>query len=478
VTIAPVQRVSKPFSGVTSCPIGSGDGWATPSSGNLIVLTINADQVCSTPAGYTAGPSVVDDNAVYLFWKISAGNETTPTITPGGTTTAVMTACEYSGVAASPADGSNTSSIVNTVGTTTTSTSVTTTAAADLIIAVAGLAYFLASVAAPSNPSWTNGFVNQITVDVGANTNNHANTFYAELAAGAAGSYSTSCSWTTGMLERQELLFAVQAAATVVSATPEPIVVTGPTTAPVSRPTILRNTLQDPPVLTTPEPIVVTSPAPRPVVNRGYLLRNTLADPPVLTTPEPLVVSTPFRALIPPGAAITRSSLVDVVIVTQATPQPIVVSQPARPVPGTPPIIGRNTLQDPPVLTTPAPLVASQPFRPAPVAPAAILRSSLIDLATPGPLVIAPPATKPWNTPPIILRSSLADPIVVTGVATPQPLVISTPVPRPWTYRPLILAGGQACECTTHRPSAGVTGRPNTGTVTRPNTGITQDPCC
>jgi hypothetical protein len=215
VTIAPVQRVSKPFSGVTSCPIGSGDGWATPTSGNLIVLTINADQVCSTPAGYTAGPSVVDDNAVYLFWKISAGNETTPTITPGGTTTAVMTACEYSGVAASPTDGSNTSSIVNSVGTTTTSTSVTTTAAADLIIAVAGLAHYSAGVAAPTSPTWTNSFVNQVTVDVGASTSNHASTFYAELAAGAAGTYSTSCSWTTGMLERQELLFAVQAAATV-----------------------------------------------------------------------------------------------------------------------------------------------------------------------------------------------------------------------------------------------------------------------
>jgi hypothetical protein len=213
VAIAPVQRVPKEFAGVTSCPIGSGDGWATPSSGNLIVLTINCDQVCSTPAGYTAGPSVVDDNAVYLFWKISAGTETAPTITPGGTTTAVMTACEYSGVAASPADGSNTSSIVNTVGTTTTSTSVTTTAAADLIIAVAGLAYYLGSVAAPSNPSWTNGFVNQITVDTGALTGNHPCTFYAELAAGAAGAYSTSCSWTTGMLERQELIFAVQPAA-------------------------------------------------------------------------------------------------------------------------------------------------------------------------------------------------------------------------------------------------------------------------
>jgi hypothetical protein len=131
VAISAVQRVSKGFSGALSCSIGSGDGWATPTSGNLIVLTVNGDQTFSTPSGYTAGPSVVDDNAVYLFWKISAGTETTPTITPAGTTTAVMTACEYSGVAASPADGSNTSSIVNAVGTTTTSTSVTTTADLD-----------------------------------------------------------------------------------------------------------------------------------------------------------------------------------------------------------------------------------------------------------------------------------------------------------------------------------------------------------
>jgi hypothetical protein len=218
VPIAAVQRVPATFSGATSCAIDGTDGWATPTSGNLIVLTINCDQTVTTPSGYTLGPSVVDDNAVYLFWKVSNGTETTPTITPAGTTTGVMTACEYSGLTASPFDASNSSTITLSSGTTTTSTSVTTTATGDLVIAVAGLANYSTAVVAPVSPSWTNSFANQISSDVGAGTGNHAATFYAELVAGAAGAYSTSASWTNAMEMRQELVIAFLAAVTATDA--------------------------------------------------------------------------------------------------------------------------------------------------------------------------------------------------------------------------------------------------------------------
>src|SRR5688572_18916593 len=115
-----VQRVSKAAAAVTSLAIGSGDGWSTPTSGNLLVATANGDNIVSTPSGWTAGPSVVDDNAGYLFWKISAGTESTVTLNEGGTTDMIATVCEYSGNTATPVDASNSSTITVTEGTTTT----------------------------------------------------------------------------------------------------------------------------------------------------------------------------------------------------------------------------------------------------------------------------------------------------------------------------------------------------------------------
>jgi len=172
-----------------------------------------------TPAGYSAGPSVVDDNAGYMFYKVAAGTESTVSLT-FGSTAAILTAASYTGTAAVPFDASNTSSIVQVHGTTTTSTSVTTTAAGDLIVAVATLYDFQTPVGAPTSPSWTNSFVNTLDSDVNPNTGLHGHTFYGELIAGAAGAYSTSCSWTTQMEERQQLIAAFKAAAVSAAASP------------------------------------------------------------------------------------------------------------------------------------------------------------------------------------------------------------------------------------------------------------------
>lgn len=207
MAIAAVQRLSKIATAATSVTFASGDGWATPASGNLIVLTINSDNVASTPSGFTAGPSVVDDNAVYLYYKVSNGTESSITITVG-TANLVATACEYSGVTASPFDVSNSSTILRSNGTTTTSTSVTTTAANDLIIAVAGLAKYDATGTQPTGISWTNSFTNQLSNGVGWGTLNQAQTFYAEQLVTTATAYSTSASWTNNAEDRQQLIIA------------------------------------------------------------------------------------------------------------------------------------------------------------------------------------------------------------------------------------------------------------------------------
>lgn len=214
MTVAAVQRIAKASTAGTST-IDSGTGWATPTAGNLIVVTANSDAtVTMTSSGYTAGPSVVDNNAVYAWYKVAAGTETSVVVTLGASTEIVHTACEYSGLTASPFDVSNTSTIPNTDGSSTTSVSVTTTADGDLVIALAGLADFSGSGANPTSPSWTNSFTNQITsVSTGA-IGVRCNSFYSELIAGAAGAVSTSCSWTNSAFKRQQLVLAFKAAAT------------------------------------------------------------------------------------------------------------------------------------------------------------------------------------------------------------------------------------------------------------------------
>jgi hypothetical protein len=171
-----------------------------------------------------------------------------------------------------------------------------------------------------------------------------------------------------------------------------------------NRPIIIRNDLADPPVLTTAAPVVVAAPpastwfnthpvlqargafedssdfssrSQTTVVTRqpdtryrggfSYGTRNTLQDPLVLTTPAPIVISgssglyfnksfnqistAPFIA--PPT---TGPTVVPQVLATPPTPSWFDVGAPT---------VLRNTLQDPPVLTTPGPIVVTrQPASP------------------------------------------------------------------------------------------------------------------
>jgi hypothetical protein len=226
VAFAAVQRKGKAATSVTTLSIGAGDGWATPTSGNLLVLTANSDATVSTPSGWTAGPSVIDGNGAYIFYKVSAGTESTVTVTPGSSANTSMTVAEYSGNAASPFDTSNTSTIAGSSGNTTTSVSVTTTQSGDLIVAAALI--HSAIGANPTSPTWTNSFVNQVSASSGV-TSPSCDSFVAELIAGAAGSYSTSASWTNNANDRQELVIAFTAAPTPAAGATAPVVVaTGP----------------------------------------------------------------------------------------------------------------------------------------------------------------------------------------------------------------------------------------------------------
>lgn len=211
MAIVAVQRRAK-GAVAASVSIGSADGWATPTAGNLLVFSANSDALVTlSGAGtVTAGPSVIDGNGAYCWWKIATGAETTITGTPSVSDDIVLTAAEYSGV--SGFDVQSSSTIASVAGTTTNAAAITTTAAADLICAFA----LIHSGGPATTPAWTNSFVNVLTADSGTTnpTAQRCTSFAAELLpSGAAGSYSTASSWegTASFTDRQHLIIAFKA---------------------------------------------------------------------------------------------------------------------------------------------------------------------------------------------------------------------------------------------------------------------------
>ena len=91
-----------------------------------------------------------------------------------------------------------------------------------------------------------------------------------------------------------------------------------------------------------------------------------------------------------------------------------------------PPVIGRSSLADDPVLTTPAPVVVAKP----PVRRAGVVivgRASLADapvLVTPAPVIVTTGPRRAAPNWPIIGRSSLED-VASVSTATPAPVVVA-----------------------------------------------------
>lgn len=215
MAIAPVQRVIKGTVG-TSVSISSGDGWSAPGAGNLLVFSANSDATVTLSGAGTVsnGPSIIDGNGAYTWYKVSAtGSETTVTATPSVSDDVILTCCEYSG--ASAFDVSNSSTIASSAGTVTTGAALSTTAAADLIVGFA-LIHGFAGGGNPTSPSWSNSFTNVLAGDTGTTNplGQRCATFVGELLpAGAAGSYSTVASWTNTASDRQHIILAFKAAA-------------------------------------------------------------------------------------------------------------------------------------------------------------------------------------------------------------------------------------------------------------------------
>jgi hypothetical protein len=221
--IAAVQRRAKGSVGAQpTVTIDGLDGWTTPTLGNLIVVAGSSDGLLSVSPPMTAGPAIVDDNAVYLWWKIADGTESSITVTPSASTDTAIVAAEYSGVVTtSPVDAASTGSITGTSGTATNPAPISLTVAGDLVVAIAGLG----RVAGTGDPfptglAWSNGFTSRVNANTGSTSGTFPRQYIdlGDLFPGVVGSVSTVATWTNAMFNRQHLIIAFKAGADATSA--------------------------------------------------------------------------------------------------------------------------------------------------------------------------------------------------------------------------------------------------------------------
>lgn len=189
---------------------------ATPAAGNLLVAWANSNATVTIGGtGWTAGPSVIDGNGAYFWWKIAGSSEPTAvTFTPSVADNVAAGLLEYSGNTATPLDASSSSTHSGSAVSSTTAVTVTTTADHDLGIAAGLLHNSSPTAVAPTAPTWTSGWTNIQTQ--GAVTGSYVvYSFIGDnLDLGAAGSVSTAVSWSTNTwLDAQELLMTFTAAA-------------------------------------------------------------------------------------------------------------------------------------------------------------------------------------------------------------------------------------------------------------------------
>lgn len=199
-----------------------------------------------------------------------------------------------------------------------------------------------------------------------------------------------------------------------------------PTVIPGTPPATFRNTLQDPPVLTTAPPIVQSQPTPT-ILGSTTLTRGQ-QDPSDFNSKTRIIVSSQPTPTTPAVSIVTQNPQVPPVVTSGPITYPIVTEQPnsASSYTVTPlPELFRNTLQDPPVLTTVPPIVSAQPTPTIPGV-SAFSRSPQPPVQPPTvqPLVVTQPTpTIAGST--SISRTPLAPPNPV------QPIVVATPTKFP-----------------------------------------------
>lgn len=144
---------------------------STPTSGNLLVVCIVADDFMATaPSGWTkAGTGAQDFTGCYIIYKVAGASEpTSVTITIGSSTSCCMQGYEYSGiVSSSPLDQSAAATGQGTTTTINTGTTGTTSQAKELAVAVVAQST-AGSFTLRTVTGWSNTFVDLGSTDSSA----------------------------------------------------------------------------------------------------------------------------------------------------------------------------------------------------------------------------------------------------------------------------------------------------------------------
>lgn len=126
---------------------------STPTSGNLLVITVATDAaMTSPPSGWTTNVSVADFVGSYIISKISAGTESSVTVTINASDSCALAGFEYSGIATG-IDKTASANFQGGSGFIGCGTTATTTAANELLIA-----FVSSNQTARSVSSWDNSF--------------------------------------------------------------------------------------------------------------------------------------------------------------------------------------------------------------------------------------------------------------------------------------------------------------------------------
>jgi hypothetical protein len=177
---------------------------SAPTSGHLLILIANCDSTITTPSGWTSQVSLVNNCQSTIYSKISAGTETSVTVTIGASTDMVMAIYEFTTYTA--IDKTVTASFGNTTSFTIGPTA-TTTAANELLVAVVGIAI---SGSAPGPfISWSNGFVQDIYIfNTAASVGAKQSLAVAFQQVTSTGAYSTTVVWTNASSSSENGLIA------------------------------------------------------------------------------------------------------------------------------------------------------------------------------------------------------------------------------------------------------------------------------
>lgn len=170
---------------------------ATPTSGNLCIWVVTSDAIVSTPSGLTLAVSAIDYAGHYIFYRINGASESASTaFVPSASTSLVVAAYEYSGMATSSVldrTASNTpGGIVSSVATGTTAT---TSQADELVIVTVGIS---GTTGFPTISSWSSSFATEDTVaSTGSAVNIRVGTAIRKVTSTAAYSSTATLSSTT-----------------------------------------------------------------------------------------------------------------------------------------------------------------------------------------------------------------------------------------------------------------------------------------